>query len=166
MIGYTTKFSDLDQIWIKTPKRAAASDLSHAGDWERIDTRIRELTQLVSGFREDVKKHILENDNPNPYDWIQHRFILHHLLADLDEAFLEASRAPRATKFDQDRLAKVLSSLDGLQKPLYREFIEWHGKLEDQADIPSDLIRAFREADAGEVIDMEKALNDAPPAAD
>lgn len=166
MIGYTKEFVDLDQIWARAPKSIAPTDPSGAGNWEQIDDRILQLKELVLKFREDVNEHIVGNKEPTPYDWIQHRFCLHHLLADLDEAFLAASRAPRDTEIDRNHLAKVLSALDSLHTPLYREFIEWHGKLEDQTDIPPDLIRAFQEADAGKTIDFEKALSDAPPEAD
>jgi hypothetical protein len=166
VLGYTKEFKDLDQIWAEMPERTGQVVAIEPGDWERIESRLNELSQQIANFRREVQLRIVENAEPNPYDWIQHRFCLHHLLADLDETFLIASSAPRATESDRKQLTRALAVLDALHTPLYREFIEWHGKLEDQTDIPADLIKAFHEADSGKVVDMETALRDVPPEVD
>jgi hypothetical protein len=48
--------------------------------------------------------------------------------------------------------------LDKLMKRLH----EWHGAVEDQADIPESFKQGVRDIAEGKVVEMEQALNEKP----
>lgn len=162
MIGYTTEFLDLEKTWAEPSIHSAEPLHLETESLSGLNGKLSELQSILSAFRKEVQKHIIEKEEVNPFDFIQHRAGLLFLLGRLDQLFLAAAQLPRSTEVERQDFLAFMTKLDELQAPLYRELMEWHGKPEDQPDIPADLIAAFRDVAADRTVDMETALHASP----
>jgi hypothetical protein len=105
------------------------------------------------------KKHVYDNPEAEDYDFRQHRAKLYLLLAQgeaLAVELLSLSSANEASVVNY--VALIDQKLDGLRAVLRA----WHGSLEEQADVPASFKQGIEDLGQGRLVDMERALSEAP----
>ncbi|HXC34774.1 MAG TPA: hypothetical protein VNV43_02810 [Candidatus Acidoferrales bacterium] len=100
------------------------------------------------------KKHVYDNEDLKASDMRQHRIRICTLIAEGEKLALDLLILANET--NSESLVKTfVESIDETIKKLLNEFVAWHGKLDDQPDIPESFKKAAQESESGKLEDLD-----------
>lgn len=133
-----------------------------ADEIQNLQRRFTVWLDFLADFSGLVTRHVFENPNMTDSDLRQHRAGLYNLLYLGEELALDFGEASKKGLIDAMEFANFLGLIEKNLKRLSEELHAWHGKLENQGDIPESFIQGIKDIDEGRVVDLDKALNEVP----
>jgi hypothetical protein len=105
------------------------------------------------------KKNVYENQDFTDSDARQHRHCLCNLMATGEKlAFDFLAHGEKDGRDVQNYVGLIDGKVDAMRRTLHL----WHGQVDDQNDIPDSFKKGMQDIEKGKVVDMERALTDAP----
>ena len=133
--------------------------MSKDQDWK---ARFSRWKQEINHFTALAEIHIIKNKEINWLDLRQHRAGLFDLLADGENLLLELVALIQEKIIREDKGRSLVDDLDSWQSTLFTTLNQWHGSIDQQTDLPAELIQGFKDIDEGRVVNLDEALTDAP----
>jgi hypothetical protein len=127
-----------------------------------FEEEFAEWTTGIRRFEEVATRKIYGNDKFHEIDIRFHRASLAGLIMDGESLAIEVTDLAVAGSVAPDYYQSYINLIDPHLSSLTKRLIEWHGNPADQADIPASLKNAMNEVAEGKVVEMDKALNEAP----
>jgi hypothetical protein len=133
----------------------------HQDEYASLEDAFSAWKSLITQNEELFKKHVYENDDLRELDLRQHRSRLFYLLAVGESVALSFLTLEDSTDRTEE-VKNYVGLIDAKLAELRQTLQKWHGPLEHQEDLPKDFVEAVLEFKAGQVVDMETALNQPP----
>lgn len=116
----------------------------------------------LSTFEETARCRLYENQEFHPLDLRHHRAALGELIADGEALALESFKLLNEDLVDQPHVDAHVKLIDQHLAKLTARLHQWHGALEDQADVPESFKSGIRDLEEGKVVDFDKAIKEKP----
>lgn len=135
------------------PPQAYATQVWREKDVEEInlDTLYGAWIEQIDRIEGMFKTHIYENSNADQFDYRQHRLLLYSLLWAGENLAMTLLRLEKLVP-----IGHYIERVDAKLVELYDTLQAWHGKLDDQPDIPEDFKQAVRELDRGDSFSFDE----------
>ncbi len=131
--------------WV-AEKRDPFTELEeHYGAWIADCASVEEL----------FKKHVYENPEMTGMDLRQHRAVLYRLMSFGETLAVDFFYLQNA---DRQQVIAYFKLIDQKLSTLRERLNAWHGKLQNQEDIPESIKQAFAELDNGDLLSLEEAF--------
>ena len=128
--------------------------------WREKDVEQINLDSLYAAWIEQIdriegmfKQHIYENPKADQFDYRQHRLLLYSLLFAGENLAMTLLRLEKLIP-----IGHYIERVDAKLVELYDTLQSWHGKLEDQSDVPESFKQAIRELENGQIEPFDDAV--------
>ena len=137
----------------------AAQEIDKGAEWNEI---FEKWTTFVGAFFRVAKKRLYDNSDFTELDLRFHRHGAATLICDGEALVVNGGTLVQEEIIDAEEMRLRIEIIDRSLAKLTRALHQWHGAIEDQADIPESFKSGIRDLEQGKVVDFDKAIKDKP----
>ncbi|MBI4028096.1 MAG: hypothetical protein HY360_24140 [Verrucomicrobia bacterium] len=134
-------------------------------DWQQdaslvLEHKITAWLKMTTNLKRISKELVYDAEELLDINLRCHRRFHGQMIAEGEALAIELLEG--SASLEADKRAMYLPLIDQKLSDLVKALHQWHGKLEDQKDVPDSFLKGVRDIEEGKVVDMEQALSEPP----